>query len=67
MQIRVLCDFLLRELLNNSDAEIDQAFKDYGSNYRDLYDNIIERINRALETSTAGSPSRVEGSKRPKA
>ena len=50
MQIRVLCDFLLRELLNNVDKEIGQVFKDYGSNYRDLYDNIIERINRAPET-----------------
>ena len=43
MQIRVLCAFLLREILNNADDEIDQVFKDYGSNYRDLYDNIIER------------------------
>ena len=45
-----LRDFLLREFLNNSDDEIDQVFKDYGSNYTDLYDNIIERINRAPET-----------------
>ena len=52
MQIRVLCDFLLRELLNNSDDEIDQVFKDYGPNHRDLYDNIIERINRAPEIAT---------------
>ena len=51
MQIKVLCDFLLRDLLNNSDEEVDQVFKDYGSNYRDLYDNIIERINRAPETA----------------
>ena len=51
MQIKVLCDFLLRELLNNSDEEVDQVFKDYGFNYRDLYDNIIERINRAPETT----------------
>ena len=50
MQIRALCDLLLREFLNNSDDEIDQVFKDFGSNYRDLYDNIIERINRAPET-----------------
>ena len=49
VQIRVLCDFLLREFLNNSDDEIDQVFKDYGSNYRGLYDNNIERINRAPE------------------
>ena len=50
MQIKVLCDILLRELLNNSAEEINQVFKDYGPNYRDLYDNIIERINRAPET-----------------
>ena len=50
VQIKVLCDFLLRELLNNSDEEVDQVFKDYGSNYRDLYDYIIEQVNRAPET-----------------
>ena len=45
IQIRVLCNFLLRELLNNSDEEIEQVFKDYGNNYRDLYNNSIEQIN----------------------
>ena len=53
IQIRVLCNFLLRELLNNSDEEIEQVFKDYGSNYRDLYDNIIERVNNDPKTMQA--------------
>ena len=45
VQIRMLCSFLLKELLNASNEEIEKVFKNYGDNYRDLYDNIIERIN----------------------
>ena len=51
--MRVLCNLLLRELLNNSDEEVEKVFKDYGSNYRGLYVNIIERVNHAPETMQA--------------
>ena len=49
-QIEVLCDFLLREYLNNSAEEVDKVFKAYGPNTRDLYDNIIDQIKHGPET-----------------
>ena len=45
VQMRTLCAFLLRELLDQSDEDIDQTFENYGDNLRDLYDNIIMMIN----------------------
>ena len=50
IQIEALCDFLLREYLNNSAEEVDKVFKAYGSNTRDLYDIIIDQINHGPET-----------------
>ena len=47
----MLCSFLLRELLNISNEEIEQVSKNYGDNYRDLYDNIIERVNNDPTTT----------------
>ena len=41
----MLCSFLLKELLNSSSEEVAEICKNYGDNYRDLYDNIIEKIN----------------------
>ena len=46
VQIRMLCSFLLKELLSTSNEEVEHVFKNYGDNYRDLYDNIIERVNK---------------------
>ena len=45
VQLRTLCAFLLNDLLDQSDEDIDQAFESYGENLRDLYDNIIMIIN----------------------
>jgi len=45
VQLRMLCSFLLRELLNQSEDEITMAFESYGDNLRDLYDGIIVAIN----------------------
>ena len=50
VQLRTLCSFLLKKLLNQSDAEVEEAFENYGDNFRDLYDNIIERINNEPTT-----------------
>ena len=50
IQIEVLCEFFLREYLNNSAEEAEQVFGSYGHNTRDLYDNIIDQINQGLET-----------------
>ena len=50
IQIEVLCDFLLREYLNNSAEEVDKVSKAYGQNTRDLYDNIIDQVNHGPET-----------------
>ena len=50
VQIEVLCKFLLREFLNNDDDGISQAFEAYGDNAPDLYDNIIDQINKSPET-----------------
>ena len=49
VQIEVLCECLLREFLNNDDDGISQAFAAYGDNARDLYDNIIDQINKSPE------------------
>ena len=53
VQLRTLCAYLLKELLNQSDSEIEEAFTNYGENLRDLYDNIIVMIN--AEPSTVRS------------
>ena len=45
VQLRTLCAFLLKDLLDQSDEDIEQAFGNYGENLRDLYDNIIMMIN----------------------
>ena len=45
VQLRTLCAFLLKDLLDQSDDDIQQAFENYGENFRDLYDNIITMIN----------------------
>ena len=45
VQLRVLCAYLLKELLNQTETEIEEAFVNYGENLRDLYDNIIVMIN----------------------
>ena len=45
VQLRTLCSFLLKELLNQSDTEFEEIFEKCGDNFRDLYDNIIVRIN----------------------
>ena len=45
VQMRTLCAFLLRELLNQSEDDIAMAFESYGDNLRDLYDGIIVTIN----------------------
>ena len=49
VQIEVLCEYLLREFLNNSAEEVEEVFEAYGENTRDLYDN-IDQINKSLET-----------------
>ena len=43
--MRVLCKFLLKELLNQSDDEITTTFEGYGDNIQELYDGIIAAIN----------------------
>ena len=53
VQLRTLCAYLPKELLNQSDHEIEEAFTNYGENPRDLYDNIIAMIN--AEPSTVRS------------
>ena len=45
VQMRTLCAFLPKEILDQSDEDIDQAFKNYGNNLRDLYDHIITMVN----------------------
>ena len=45
VQLRTLCAFLLKDLLDQSDEDVEQAFENYGGNLRDLYDNIIMMIN----------------------
>ena len=50
VQLRTLCSFLLKELLNQSDTEIEEVFANCGDNLRDLYDNIIVRINNEPKT-----------------
>ena len=49
VQIEVLCEFLLREFLDNDDDGINQVLGAYGNNTRDLYDNIIDQINNSPE------------------
>ena len=49
VQIEVLCEYLLREFLNNSAEEVEEVFEAYGENTRDLYDN-IDQINKSPET-----------------
>ena len=53
VQLRTLCAYLLKDLLNQSEHEIEEAFANYGENLRDLYDNIIVMIN--AEPSTVRS------------
>ena len=36
-QLAILCEFMMREFLNNSPDEISTAFDAYGNNARDLY------------------------------
>ena len=43
--MKTLCAFLLRDLLNQSDEDINMAFVNYGDNLRDLYDGIIVQVN----------------------
>ena len=50
VQLRTLCSFLLKELLNQSDPEIEEVFENYGDNFRDLYDNIIVMLNAEPST-----------------
>ena len=45
VQLRTLCTFVLKDLLDQSDEDVEQAFGNYGENLRDLYDNIIMMIN----------------------
>ena len=45
VQMKTLCAFLLRDLLNQSDEDIAMAFESYGDNLRDLHDGIIVTIN----------------------
>ena len=45
VQLRVLRAYLLKELLNQAETEIEEAFVNYGDNLRDLYDNITAMIN----------------------
>ena len=44
-QLVILCQFMMREFLNDSPDKISAAFEAYGDNVRDLYDNIIHSIN----------------------
>ena len=43
----VLCEFLLREFLNNPPDEISAVFDAYGDNVRDLYDSIILSVHES--------------------
>ena len=45
IQMRVICKFLMKELLDQKDEEIEATFDSYGDNLRDLYDGIIEAVN----------------------
>ena len=45
VQMKMLCKFLLKELLDQTDEDIEATFVTYGDNLRDLYDVIIEAIN----------------------
>ena len=43
--MKILCAYMLRELLNQPEYDINIAFENYGDNLRDLYDNIIVSVN----------------------
>ena len=45
VQMKMLCKFLLKDLLDQTDEHIEATFEVYGDNLRDLYDVIIEAIN----------------------
>ena len=45
VQLRTPCAFLLKDLLDQSDEGVEQAFENYGENLQDLYDNITMMIN----------------------
>ena len=40
VQMKMLCKFLLQELLDQKDEDIEATFVTYGDNLRDLYDVI---------------------------
>ena len=44
-QLEMLCEFLLKEFLNNSPDEINKVFDAYSNNTRDLYDNITYSLD----------------------
>ena len=45
VQMKMLCKFLLKDLLDQTDEDIEATFESCGDNLRDLYDVIIEAIN----------------------
>ena len=45
VQIKMLCKWLLQELLDQTDEDMETTFVAYGDNFRELYDTIIDSIN----------------------
>ena len=50
VQMQMLCRFLLKDLLDQADEDIEATFRTYGDNVRDLYDVIIEAVNNEPAT-----------------
>ena len=56
VQMKVLCKSRLKELLDQTDEDIEATFESYGDNLRDLYDVIIEAVNNEPAHSFHSSP-----------
>ena len=44
-QMQMMCRWLMKELLEQSDEDIDSTIASYGDNWRELYDSVIDAIN----------------------
>ena len=48
-QMQMLCRWLMKELLEQSDEDIDSTIASYGDNWRELYDSVIDAINESWD------------------
>ena len=51
-QMQMLCRWLMKDLLEQNDEDIDSTIEAYGDNWRELYDSVIDAVNDNPEIMT---------------